>query len=243
MRLLLVFLQEPTPGRVKSQLTSEIGDEEACRYHHALIETLLKQLQGLMHTQIRFCYTPDDAGEAIRFWLLPKMKASTGPNDQIFMVPTTPSETEPNQAVDFFAQGDGSPSARINRAFQQGFEDGFQEIAAIGTDCPECGARWINAAFARLASAPNRDAVLGSHPEGQVYLLAMNSHLTALFDNTQWNSPETTAEILSTAKQLNLTVDALPHLPAIHTLNDWNKLMLGPLAASIKKSLGETANP
>jgi len=140
MRLLLVFLKEPAPGKVKTRLAADVGEETATRYYRALVEVLLKQLRGLQNTRIRFCYAPDDAHDAIRFWLLPEMNASSkdsNSNSQnstesapLFLAPTTPNSTAATQEIDFHPQGDGNLGDRMSRAFTQGFEEGFQEIEA-----------------------------------------------------------------------------------------------------------------
>ena len=70
MNALLVFLKEPTPGMVKTRLAESVGHEEAARRYRALVAVLLQQLEGLKDTHVRFCYAPDDAGDAISFWIL-----------------------------------------------------------------------------------------------------------------------------------------------------------------------------
>ena len=63
MRLLLVFLKEPIPGKVKTRLAKDVGEDTAALYYKAIVEVLLKQLRGLENCRIRFCFTPDDAEE------------------------------------------------------------------------------------------------------------------------------------------------------------------------------------
>ena len=144
MRLLMVFLKEPIPGKVKTRLASTVGAEEAARRYKALVEVLLRQLQGLENCRIRFCYAPDDADDAIRFWLLPLMNASSGESENVYLAPTALGEKY-RQEIDFRPQGQGDLGERMQRAFAEGFTDGYEQIAVIGTDCPDCGARWINA--------------------------------------------------------------------------------------------------
>ena len=237
MRLLLVFLKEPTPGKVKTQLASDVGDETATRYYQALVEALLRQLQGLKNTRIRFCYTPEDAHDAIRFWLLPKMKATGSDSPSVFLAPSTPHSSDPTQEIDFRAQGDGEISERIHRAFTQGFEEGFQEIAAIGTDCPECGSRWINAAFAQMGQKDKRHGIIGPTPNGEIYFLALKSPAPDLLKNISWKANDALSSALSAAEKSQITLEKLPPLANVNSHNDWLKLMDSPLGASIKKSL------
>ncbi|MGB1260876.1 MAG: TIGR04282 family arsenosugar biosynthesis glycosyltransferase, partial [Akkermansiaceae bacterium] len=153
-RLLLVFLKEPIPGCVKTRLAADLGEEEATRIYRALVEVLLLQLRGLENCRIRFCYTPDDADDAIRFWILPYLNAQANGGDgaDSYLIPAPDGSTQQPQEVDFSPQGKGDLGERLTRAFDQGFADGYSEIAVIGSDCPQCGARWINAAFSRLTA-------------------------------------------------------------------------------------------
>ena len=239
MRLLLVFLKEPTPGQVKTRLAADVGDSEAARFYKAMVEVQLKQLHGLNHTRIRFCYAPDDAGDAVRFWLLPKMNATAGTRDDLFLAPTSPFESETHQEVEFHAQGEGDLGMRLNRAFAQGFKDGFEEIAVIGTDCPDCGSRWINAAFARLTSSSDRHGVIGPCPDGGYYLLALNSHAPVLFSEIPWSSEQVLASTRSAAQKAGLHIEELPPLSDIDNLGNWQSLLNSPLGPAIKKVLGE----
>jgi len=245
MRLLLIFLKEPIPGQVKTRLASDVGQEKAARYYKALVEVLLRQLHGLNNTRIRFCYAPDDADDAIRFWLLPLMSATHGEPDtdhttnSIFLAPTGPASTENTQEIDFHAQGDGDLGYRINRAFAQGFNDGFREIAVIGTDCPDCGARWINSAFARLSGNNNRHGVIGPCPDGGYYLLALKSHTPELFSDIPWSSSKVLSATLTAAENAKLFMDQLPPLSDIDHIDDWHRIMESPLGAALKKALGE----
>lgn len=239
MRLLLVFLKEPIPGRVKTRLAADVGDNEATRFYKAMVEVQLQQLHGLNDTRIRFCYAPDDAGDAISFWLLPKMNASTGPNDHLFLAPSSPFKSETHQEVELHAQGEGDLGTRLNRAFAQGFEDGFNEIAVIGTDCPDCGSRWINAAFARLSSSPDRHGIIGPCPDGGYYLLALKSHTPALFTDIPWSSEHVLTATQTAAQEAGLHIEELPPLSDIDNLDDWQRLLKSPLGPAIKKALGE----
>ena len=88
-------------------------------------------------------------------------------------LPFSPVTKRITKRIDFRPQGDGGLGKRLELAFEQGFEDGYSSIAVIGTDCPSCGARWINTAFARLESASYRDGIIGPSEDGGYYLLAL----------------------------------------------------------------------
>jgi len=239
MRLLLVFLNEPIPGTVNTRLALDVGEVEAARYYQAMVEVLLRQLQGLQDCRIRFCYTPDDAEEAVRFWLLPGMRATSGPEDGVYLAPQPQADYALTQEVDFRPQGDGDFGARITRAFTDGFDEGYREIAIIGSNCLECGARWINAAFSRLHDQSSRDAVIGPSTQGNYYLLILKSNAPELFDHIPWRSEGVTSATLAAARRAGLYVESLPRLEEIIDLRDWHSTLASPLGAALKKALGE----
>lgn len=239
MRLLLVFINEPVPGKVHTRLAVDAGEQEAARYYKATVEVMLRQLQGLENCRIRFCYAPDDAGEAIRFWILPCMSATMAADDNLYLAPSSHAGDTLSQEVDFRPQGEGDFGAKLERAFAEGFTQGYKDIAVIGPNSPECGARWINAAFSRLDSQAARDAVIGPTTSGSYYLLVLKSHASELFEDIPWKSENVLSATLSAARRGGLSLEHLPRLGEVVELSDWQNLLGSPLGAALKKALGE----
>ncbi len=236
MRLLIVMLKEPIAGQVKTRLGTQVGNELATDYYKVLVEVLLKQLQGLSQCRIRFCFTPDDADDAVRFWLLSELEASLSPdNPKLFHSPT---HAEGIQEIDFCPQGAGSYGERIQRATQQGFDDGFKEVALIHSDCPECGARWINAAFSALTPSSN-NLVLGPNQYGNYYLIILSAPHSELLADINWDDQQAFTTLTTHAQNAQIKTKILPELPSVITQGDWEKVRTTPLNAAIKKRLGE----
>ena len=167
------------------------------------------------------------------------MNATSSDSDGLYIAPISPNQPDAHQKIDFHPQGDGDLGERLDRAFSQGFDEGYKSIAVIGTDCPSCGARWINAAFSRLESNPDRDAVIGPTPDGGYYLLGLDAPAAFLFQDIPWSSHKVLNSTIRAADNNNLTLTQLPTLSDIDHLEDWNKLLATPLGAAIKKALGE----
>ncbi len=239
MRLLLVFLKEPIPGKVKTRLAQDVGDEDASRYYKALVEVLLRQLQGLQDCRIRFCYAPDDAEDAIRFWLLPEMRATSSSTEGLYLAPHSHTVEKPIQEVDFRPQGSGHLGDRLDRALTSAFEEDYNEVAVIGTDCPDCGARWINAAFSRLNSDKGHDLVIGPSTDGGYYLMILKSPAPTLFQNIPWSENDVFEKTAEAAKSAGLNLESLPELSDVDHLSDWERVIASPLGAALKKALGE----
>jgi hypothetical protein len=73
VRLLTLQIEEPLPGRVLPFMAETHGMEEAARRYRAIVVTTLRQLRGLTDARLRIVASPDDAAEALRFWLLPRL--------------------------------------------------------------------------------------------------------------------------------------------------------------------------
>ena len=223
-RLLLIFLSEPLPGKVMSKLAETVGDENAARIYQALVHVLLRQLNGLTDCRLRFCFAPEDAAEAIRFWLLPRII-----DDESLQL--DPSE------IDFAYQGQGDFGERLERAFAAGFDQGYRKIGAIGTECIEVSSRWLHAAFAQLND--KHDAAVGPTPDGRNHLLALQRPAPELFRDFPSASPETFAATLQRAKDSELRVFQLPPLTRIETEGDYKKALLGPLGPALRRAVKE----
>ena len=219
MRLLLVFLKEPLPGQVKTRLAAEVGNDKAASIYRAMVRILLQQLGGLDDCWLRLCYAPDDAHDAIKFWILPEITESK----DILLDP---------EEIDFHAQGEGGLGQRLSRAMRCAFEEGFKKVAVIGSDCIEISSRWVHAAFAQLS--PRHDAVIGPTPDGGYHLLATKRFLPALFEGIPWSSPTTYQETMNRAAEHKIATYALPPLPDIDYLPDYEAALAGPLGSRLE---------
>ncbi|MCH2065263.1 MAG: TIGR04282 family arsenosugar biosynthesis glycosyltransferase [Roseibacillus sp.] len=222
MRLLLLFLKEPLPGEVKTRLGHTLGAEQAAIVYRAMLRLLLIQLSGLEQCRLRFCYAPDDAHDAIRFWLL----------SEIMEVPEIQLNLE---HIDFRPQGEGDLGARLTRAARQSFEEGYQKIAFIGSDCIEISSRWIQAAFAQLND--RHDAVIGPTPDGGYHLLAMQRYLPTLFEEIPWSTPATCQVTTDRAAQEDISLYRRPARPAGGGGGAYRAGLAGPVGTRLQKTV------
>src|SRR6187549_2947374 len=94
------------------------GPEEAARRYRAIAITTLRQLRGLSEARLRLVVEPEDAHEAVRFWLLPRLAEKWQAADTVFR-----SE---GWEIDF-----------------GGNSDPFEIRASGEILCPFLGARWV----------------------------------------------------------------------------------------------------
>lgn len=227
--LLLIFLDEPIPGKVNAFMAEELGEDEATRRYRAMIAVLLQQLEGLSDTTVRFCYSPDDAGEAISFWILPQLRGHVIKRGQTFLY--TPERKAPAFNIEFSPQGDGAFEERVHRATEQAFADGYAKVASMEADCILCGSRWINAAFGQ--TKPGSCTVGPSGDDGH-YLLATTEFHSSLYLNTGEN-------MTTKAERAGLKTVHLPQLSKINSTANWdeaiNDAIGGKLKAAMKKEV------
>lgn len=151
MRILHLQVSEPVPGQVLPHMAEALGPTEAARRYRALVVTTLRQLQGLKSTRLQLHCTPEDAEEAIRFWLLPRLADHWRARDTIYQ------------------------AAGWEIAF--GPDSTAYEVVAHGEVlCPWLGARWVHTAMLGLEREGQR--ALGLSPGGLTYFEAQSTAAT-----------------------------------------------------------------
>ena len=214
MRLLIVFLEEPLPPHLEPSLAGIVGTDRADVVSRAAMRLLLTQLSGLEKCNLRFCFRPPDAHDAVRFWLL----------SEIMEQPDIHVGTE---TVDFQPQPDGDLSTRISHAAGHAFREGYQKIALIGSHCLEISNRWIHATFAQLNK--KNAAVIGPTQGGACCLFAMQQHLPSLCSNISWTNPGSAERTIHQASREEIALYQLPKLPALGSLHDYRSALSGSM--------------
>ncbi len=123
-----------------------------------------------------------------------------------------------------FVQKGEDLGERMQNAFQEGFDRGYEKIIGIGTDLPDLTAETIQQGFNALQE---NHTVFGPSNDGGYYVIGMREMIPAIFENKPW-STETLLEItLSELKALQLRTYLLPVLNDIDTLSDLKASWLG----------------
>ena len=126
-------------------MATDHGPEEAARRYRAIVVTTLRQLRGLADARLRLAVAPDDAHEAVRFWLLPRLAENWQTHDSVFR--------STGWEIDF-----------------GGISEQFPIQATGEILCPQLGARWVHAALLGLGSTTHR--VIGPATNGGEYFHA-----------------------------------------------------------------------
>lgn len=119
--------------------------------------------------------------------------------------------------ADRFVQSGSDLGERMQNAFLDGFESGYERIIGIGTDLPDITAGIMKEALFKLETV---DTVFGPAEDGGYYLIGMNHMVNQVFENKAWSTEfllkETTDELVQEGKSFAL----LKELNDIDTLED-----------------------
>jgi rSAM/selenodomain-associated transferase 1 len=118
---LIIFIRNPELGKVKTRLARTLGDEEALRIYHILLEKT--RLAALDVRASRWLFYSDFVDEQDHW-----------PNPDF--IKTT--------------QAAGDLGERMEAAFRQVFEGGATKALIIGSDCPELSGTILQQAFDAL---------------------------------------------------------------------------------------------
>lgn len=189
---IILFVRHPEQGKVKTRLAREIGDEAALKVY----------IQLLKHTH-------DITAELVC--------------DKFVFYSESITDTDIWEKGIYYKKeqkGNGL-GERMSNAFQELFDNGYQRVIIIGSDCPGLSSSHIQNAFNLLDSF---DTVLGPSVDGGYYLLGLNYMVRELFQNKHWSTDTVLSDTLANLKQNRLLYSLLPTLQDIDTLEDLTQL-------------------
>lgn len=197
--MIALFVKPPIPGRVKTRLARDIGDEAACNLHRSLADHTIQQIQA-SGIPLALFFDGSDPAALPPAWL----QAS-----QVCL---------PQQGDDL--------GERMAAVFRYLFAAGVKQVVLVGSDVPGIDAVYLQQAFELLAA---NAMVLGPALDGGYCLIGFNaSHFTAsVFQNIPWSTDQVCELTLRAAQQTALTVGLLPALQDIDTITDLQYLNPG----------------
>jgi len=194
---LIIFLRYPEPGRVKTRLARDIGNERAARVYKKMAEMVVENTapRGVSYSTIVF-YSPKESAPGVREWL---------------------RGSERGSVTRFLPQEGRTLGERIDSAFKTVFALGSRKAVIIGTDCPAVTNATIDTAFEALY---DHDLVIGPAEDGGYYLLGLKAPRPALFSRIEWGGERVLEETLDRAVRDGLLTAQLETLPDIDTYDD-----------------------
>ncbi len=214
--VLIIFLKYPEPGKVKTRLAKDIGDEKACAVYKSLAENVIKNIftknPGTYNVHIFF--TPADRETEIMTWLKPILDDNQGIKTQ------------------FRTQEGSNLGKRMSTAFKEILQEkGCKKCIIIGTDCPEIDATLIENAFGVLKE---KDVVIGPCRDGGYYLLGMSRPASDLFVDIDWSTDRVFEQTMEKVRKNILSYGILKTLVDIDTMEDLYRYSPNPNKPEVK---------
>lgn len=175
----------PEPGKAKTRLIPALGAPGAAKLHRYLVEYTLAEVDGLQRLE--------------------------GVSPVIYFTGACETQMQDWLGInwDYQVQGNGDLGQRMADAFQASFEQGYDLVVLIGTDCLELKAAVLLQAFEQCEQG---DLVLGPAQDGGYYLIGLCRLIPELFVGVEWGSSRVFEQTIAIAQSLNLTVTLLPML-------------------------------
>lgn len=202
--LLAVFLKFPEPGKVKTRLATETGDERAAEIYRNLVAVTLAHLPWEL-LDVWLCYEPPEKAVEVEAWLAP-------------LIPL-------HAAVQLVPQAAGDLGDRLRAVMNMAFaRPDTASLTFVGTDCPEM--RWPVFVITQRMAHEDIDAVFGASLDGGYYLLALRRPCPELFTGIPWSTEQTLAASLAAAERAGRKVHLLERkLRDIDTADDFRHWM------------------
>jgi len=207
-----MFARQPVPGRVKTRLAADWGDDRAAGLYEAFVRDLLDRLDdrcpGGLDPGIQrvLGFSPDEA--TARSWF----EAATGNRWQLW---PQPEEDLGGRISAFFAMHAAGPDSAA---------------VLIGSDSPTLPVACVQDAFERLKSV---DVVVCPASDGGYCLIGLRSGIDAvpLFHGLEWSSSRVLDQTVERVRETGLSLGLLPVWYDVDCLADVDMLR-GHLNAS-----------
>ncbi|MFO8147287.1 MAG: TIGR04282 family arsenosugar biosynthesis glycosyltransferase [Bacteroidota bacterium] len=175
--LLIIFTKNPEIGKVKTRLAKDVGDEAALEIYKFLLKHTISVTKSL------------DVQKEVWF--------SEGIDEDQLWDPSVYSKK---------LQKGKDLGARMQYAFEEGFENGFRNIIIIGSDMYDLETSDLENAFILLK---NKEYVIGPAADGGYYLLGMRTLEPKIFQNKEWGTSTVLHETLNDLKGKNIALTDL----------------------------------
>lgn len=166
--LLIIFTRNPDLGKVKTRLAKGVGDKAALEIYKFLL---------------RFTHS---------------ITKNLPVDKEVYYSDIIPEN-------DIWEEGNFSKKlqqgkdlgARMQQAFQSGFDKGYEKIIIIGSDMYDLNSQDLNTAFSKLIMY---DFVVGPAEDGGYYLLGLAKFKSELFQQKTWGSSTVLEDTLADLK-------------------------------------------
>jgi uncharacterized protein len=191
--IVVLFVRDPIPGRVKTRLATDLGNDGACNLYRAMVTDILSNITSCDFPVCLF-YEGDDVGNLPEEWV-------------------TASSTVVPQAGDNIGE-------RMAAAFEYCFAHNINQVILVGSDIPSLDSRVMLSAATSLAS---HDITISPAYDGGYCLIAMKreTYQPRIFKNVPWNTDQVLQTTLKRCAECELDAELLDTLQDIDTIEDF----------------------
>ena len=191
MRTLGIFAKQPVPGRVKTRLAADWGNERAAAFYECFVRDLLRKFKTTGDRRV-VGFAPAN-NEASR-WFEAASKESAASD----------------RAWTLWHQPELDLGGRMASYFEKWTESAEHRTILIGSDSPSLPTEYLEQAWQRLET---NDCVLGPATDGGYYLVGLRgtvAEFAAPFKNVEWSTAGVLAQTVELLKQQGLSLGLLP---------------------------------
>lgn len=189
--VLLIFIKNPVKGHVKTRLAKSVGDSKALHIYQKLLQ-ITKKITDELSCDRQVWYSQS----------------------------VVQNDLWNEDAYSKFTQKGKDLGERMQHSFQQAFEDGYENVIIIGSDCADLTPEFINRAFEALE---NHQAVMGPSEDGGYYLIGMSRYYPFLFEEKNWSHHSVFQDTLKQMEGNSISYHLLPVLNDIDSESDLRK--------------------
>ncbi|MEL6252827.1 MAG: TIGR04282 family arsenosugar biosynthesis glycosyltransferase [Bacteroidota bacterium] len=187
-RLLLIFVKHPEKGKSKTRLAAGIGHDQALEVYRKL----------LAHTRD---ISKNLAADKVVFF------GNQMPEQDLWSAVFYPR----------YQQVGADLGERMAHAFNWGFEQGYEQICIIGSDCATLTTDILEKAYTVLSE---KDFVIGPAKDGGYYLIGMSDFYPKVFEDRVWSTAEVRKEAIADLEAGNKSFDLLTELSDVDVVDD-----------------------
>jgi rSAM/selenodomain-associated transferase 1 len=189
MRTLGIFAKQPVPGRVKTRLAADWGNERAAALYECFVRDLLSKFATAGDRRV-IGFAPN--GDEARQWF------------------DAASRQAASESWTLWPQPELDLGSRMARYFETWTESAERRTILIGSDSPSLPAEYLEQAWLLLKT---NDCVLGPATDGGYYLIGLRGTVAdfgAPFRDVEWSTAGVLAQTVELLKQHNLSLGLLP---------------------------------
>lgn len=194
--VLIVFAKLPEPGKVKTRLAKDLGDQKAAEIYSVIARDIISRVSSSEKYTTAIFYDPPDKKNEIISWL---------------------EDIAPVESHNYFEQEGNILGERISYAFEKVFSGGADRAVIIGTDCSEVSAEMIEDTFEELRGY---DTVIGPAQDGGYYLLGLSRYDPLIFQDIEWSTERVFEQTLRRVQEQGLNCKILKTLSDIDNIED-----------------------